>query len=249
MGTAVRRAQALLGTVVEVGACKAQGDAGAAVTAALAEIARLQGLLSRFEPSSDISRFNALAAGASVDVHPQTAVVLEAAARLEALSEGRFDITQGRSPGCGVGRADQAWRVASGRLFKLQPETVLDLGGIAKGYIVDAAVAVLQTHGCDAGWVNAGGDLRTYGAAPLTLQLRDEATGGVRPWGRLRDGACATSHYAPTSRSRLNGAKGLVRHLSVLAPCCLWADGLTKIAAFDDQAPVLETLGATAVWH
>jgi thiamine biosynthesis lipoprotein len=245
VGTFVRRAQPLLGTVVEVGASATQGDAGRAVTTALAEIGRLQGLLSRFAPGSDVGRFNTLPVDTGLEVHPETVAVLEAAARLEVLSEGRFDIAQGHA----AGSTGRAWSVENGRLFKLHRETLLDLGGIAKGYAVDAAIAVLQAHGCEAGWVNAGGDLRTYGAAPLTLQLRDEQTGGVRPWARLQDGACATSHYAPASRSRVSGGEGLIRHVSVLAPCCLWADGLTKIAAFDDQAPALKTLGATAVWH
>jgi thiamine biosynthesis lipoprotein len=230
-----------MGTLVEVGASSRHTNAAAAVAAALAEIARLQGLLSRFVPDSDIGRFNALPVDASLGVQPETAAVLQAAARLEALSDGLFDIT--------LGRKGLAWELSNGRLFKRQPDTVLDLGGIAKGYAVDAAIAVLQAHGCEAGWVNAGGDLRTYGAAPLALQLRDEVTGGVRPWGRLQDGACATSHYGPASGSRLSGGEGLMRHVSVLAPCCLWADGLTKIAALDAQAPALKALAATAVWH
>ncbi len=42
----------------------------------------------------------------------------------------------------------------------------LDLGGYAKGYAVDRAVAVLQDLGITAGIVEAGGDLRCFGTKP-----------------------------------------------------------------------------------
>jgi thiamine biosynthesis lipoprotein len=126
----------------------------------------------------------------------------------------------------------------------------LDLGGIAKGYAVDVAAQALRRQGCQAGWVNAGGDLCTFGDCALTLQLRDEARGGVRNWGRLQDGACATSHFAQGSRSALSGAAAPpTRHLSVLAPRCLWADALTKVAALEPTHRLLRAFGASAVWH
>ena len=42
--------------------------------------------------------------------------------------------------------------------------TQIDCGGIAKGYAVDVAIATLVRAGCSAGLVNAGGDLRAFGA-------------------------------------------------------------------------------------
>ena len=38
-----------------------------------------------------------------------------------------------------------------------------DLGAIAKGYIIDQAIAVLKRHGIAAALVDAGGDIRVYG--------------------------------------------------------------------------------------
>ncbi len=43
----------------------------------------------------------------------------------------------------------------------MDPETRLDLGGIAKGYAADAAMEVLRRHGFFDAQVDAGGDLRT----------------------------------------------------------------------------------------
>ena len=240
MTTLQRRARPLLGTLVEIGA--AGSNATSAIDAAFGAIVQVQTQLSRFEPGSDIARFNALPAGARLRVHAHTRRVLGAARRLGRASGGRFDIS--------LGSGTAGWSLRGAVLAKRAAGVQLDLGGIAKGYAVDAAVAMLQRRGCAAGWVNAGGDLRSFGDAPLTLQLRDEQRGGTRPWGRLRDGACATSHYAAGSRSTLAGAapEGSL-HLSVLAPRCLWADALTKVAALRADEALLARFGARACWH
>ena len=262
----LRRARPLLGTLVEVGVGVRVGvnvgtgnaaiAAEGAIEAAFAAVRRVHTALTRFDADSDIGRFNAASAGAVLDVGPDARAVLRASAQLQAWSAGAFDITLGSGP--------TDWHLRGARLEKRSAAVRIDLGGIAKGHAVDAAVQALQAAGCAAGWVNAGGDLRCFGSSGLTLQLRDEMGGGVRPWGRLQDGACATSHYAPGSRSALvqsgRAARRLV-HLSVLAPCCLWADALTKVAAqyLPDPAdrldrpgwqhPALRALRAVAVWH
>ena len=46
------------------------------------------------------------------------------------------------------------------------PGTRLDLGGVAKGYAVDRIIAVLKRNGIQAGLVNAGGDIATFGRKP-----------------------------------------------------------------------------------
>jgi thiamine biosynthesis lipoprotein len=235
----LRRARPLLGTLVEIGARGPRPQQ--AIDAAFAAMAEVQTRLSRFEPASDIGRFNAAAPGAELLVHPHTRAVLRAARRLERATEGRFDVT--------LGRGAAGWQLVGARLRKRAAGVALDLGGIGKGYAVDCATDTLQAHACSAGWVNAGGDLRTFGAPGLALQLRDEAAGGTHPWARLQDGACATSRYGPGSRSALTGGDGSVRHLSVLAPRCLWADALTKVAALERDHPALREFGATACWH
>jgi thiamine biosynthesis lipoprotein len=235
-----RRARPLLGTVVEVAADAAAP--GQALEEAFTAIAQVQAALSRFEPYSDLGRFERLPAGQSLILHPAGARALRAAQALHTVTGGAFDIA------LGSGR----WRCEGGRLLKLDHATRLDLGGLAKGYAVDRAVAALRRAGARAGWVNAGGDLRAFGAVQLPLRLRDEVDGGVRELGFLHEGAFATSHYGPGSRSRLHGAGENVgfRHVSVAAPRALWADALTKLVALDiDVAPLLRRLGAQAWVH
>ncbi|MDC8785397.1 FAD:protein FMN transferase [Roseateles koreensis] len=245
-----RRAQALLGTLCEI---SLPGDATPQqFEAGFAALRHVQALLSRFEPSSDIARFNALSAGDSVALAPLSAHVLRAAALLQRLSEGVFDISQGTGAATVAASAAEAWSVDLGRLHKHSPDVRLDLGGIAKGLAVDRAVAALKRAGCAWGSVNAGGDLRAFGPRAVRLHLRDEQLGGTREWGSLSEGSFASSHLGPSSRSQLHG--GCVdnaAHISVAAPRCIWADALTKLVAASGNAqhPLLARFGATAFIH
>ncbi|WP_353234502.1 FAD:protein FMN transferase [Diaphorobacter ruginosibacter] len=245
-----RRAQPALGTLVEIGISGTDARCEESMLAAFAEIAQVQRCMSRFDPASDVSRFAALRAGESMQVAARTAQVLCAAQDLADLSKGLFDVTQGRAPA--------GWRCdADGRLFKLHDAAVFDLGGIAKGYAVDAAVRVLQERDSLGGWVNAGGDVRAFGAVRLPLWLRDEREGRVWPFARLEDGAFSTSWYGDGSRSELwqapqpGSSPAFAAHVSVAAPQCLWADALTKIVAASGDAghPLLARFGAQAWLH
>jgi len=241
-----RRAQPLLGSLVEIGVRDDGANACEAVDAAFAAVREVQACLSRFEADSDISRFHALRRGESLPMRTSTSCVLAAARMLQLDTDGAFDISLGSAP--------DGWRCEGGRLLKLDDSVQLDLGGIGKGHAVDCAVAALIANGCTTGWVNAGGDLRGFGDAEWPIRLRDEVTGGVRPFASLYDGAFATSHYDRHSRSRLAHAVGgsIVRaHVSVAAPLCLWADALTKVIAIsgDTAHPLLARFGARAWSH
>ncbi|MCD6308991.1 MAG: FAD:protein FMN transferase [Candidatus Latescibacteria bacterium] len=51
-------------------------------------------------------------------------------------------------------------------LFFDNPEVKLDLGGVAKGYVVDCMIDVLRRGGAKAVLVNAGGDIAMFGKKP-----------------------------------------------------------------------------------
>lgn len=250
-GTWLRRARPLLGTLVEVAVrdVDASGDttadAEAAVRAAFDAIAHVQARMSRFDPASDVSRFHALGAGEAIAIDPATTEVLQAARWLQDITDGVFDVS--------LGSGAPGWRCDGARLERLAPEATLDLGGIAKGYAVDFAVEALRRHGCASGWVNAGGDLRVFGAASVPVMLRDEARGGVRPFATLADGALASSHFGPGTRSQAWGLDrgARARRVSVVAPRCLWADALTKVVAVSGDAchRALDACGAQAWLH
>jgi thiamine biosynthesis lipoprotein len=131
---------------------------------------------------------------------------------------------------------------ASSSVRYTQPGVRVDLGGIAKGYAVDCAVDALRGHGITSGRVNAGGDLRVFGAIPRRIHLRDPTNpGALIPFADIASGALATS-AAYFSRSVWRGRTispvidGLRRRptipffsASVAAPTCMLADALTKL--------------------
>ena len=249
----VRRARPLLGTLVEIGIVtdpfgpETVAATAAALAAGFAAITAVQTALSRFDPDSDVCRFERLAPGSALRLRPAGQRALRAAQALHRASGGLFDISLGSGP--------TSWHIAGAQLHKLSPGVRLDLGGIAKGQAVDAAVRALRRAGCHASWVNAGGDLRVFGALTLPLRLRDERSGGAHDIGSLTEGAFASSHLGPDCRSQAWAPTarpaGPNTQVSVAATCCLWADALTKIVALTGDAghPLLARLGARAWLH
>jgi thiamine biosynthesis lipoprotein len=143
---------------------------------------------------------------------------------------------------------------------KLAPGWI-DLGGIAKGYAVDLAVAALQAAGAAGGCVNAGGDLRVFGPAGYPVAVRSpSAPGAAASRFMLLDAALATSgsyfsmriHQGRQVSALLDARVGeplaFDRSASVRAPRCVLADALTKVvlATGDIYHPALAACGASA---
>lgn len=251
----LRRARPWLGTLVEIEAEAALDSAVVlvAIDAAFAAIAAVHAAMSVHDPLSELSRLNAGAHRQALPVSAPLLRVLRAALDLAAASDGAFDpVVGGRLtalgllPEAAVAAAPEArWRDVqiddSGHVRFARPLR-LDLGGIAKGYAVDEAVAVLRAAGISAAQVNAGGDLRVFGAAAQRIALRDpRAPSRLAHAIELQDQALATSAPYHTAAAGLPSALIEPRSgqpyaggdsLSVIAPSCLIADALTKVALF-----------------
>ncbi len=266
----LRRAQPRLGTYVEVEAAAPADEAGAAIEAAFAGIARVEAEMSFHDPASALSRLNREAWAGPQPVSPWLERVLRAAQALHRDSGGTFDpsvaghlVAAGLLPPPVGPVPDPAARfddvvIEPGRV-RFRRRLWLDLGGIAKGFAVDVAVLTLRRLGIRTGLVNAGGDLRVFGPEPRTIHRRAaDDPGRLEPIGQLASGACATSAgtvsaegAAPWPVFRAGGAR-LTRDgsVTVIAPRCLLADGLTKIAALmpaHEAAPILNRYGARRV--
>lgn len=270
----MRRAQPWLGTLVDIAAEGEQQAASQAITQAFAEVALVQRLMSFHDAASDVSRLNRAAPGELLQLHPHTWQVLQLAAQMAALSQGLFNIACAPrlvdwlclpqpddadlpvyQPALAVYRCEQEPMVR-----KLAPGWV-DVGGIAKGYAVDLAVAALQRAGVASGCVNAGGDLRGFGDCDWPVAVRDPlAPGRTAARALVRDEALATSAAYFTARRHggrqisalVDGSNGepLVSSISVSvrAPRCAVADALTKVvlASGDVHHPALAASQASA---
>ncbi len=155
---------------------------------AVAEIRRLEGLMTTWRDDSEISRINAAAGKSAVKVSPETLAVIEKSVWMSQRSEGVFDITfeamhglwkfdqdleESVPPPAAVAAARKLidYRKIKidhdARTVKLERRGMrMSLGGIAKGYAVDAAAGVLRADGLDAFFVQAGGDLFVQGKKP-----------------------------------------------------------------------------------
>ena len=258
----IRRCRPLLGTFVEV--TTSATDAASlerGITAAFVAIEKVHRLMSFHDPDSDVSRMNRDAFPKSVIVHPWTWKVLETAQQFARESHGVFDIATARFLASwgyfprGEHQPDNGgmWRDIflrkNCRVF-FRRKLVIDLGGIAKGFAVDRAVAALKASGVKAGIVNAGGDLRVFGPISRIIHVRHPteptvAAGAVR----LAQRAMATSGvYFARRRHRgqyvtplVDGGTGRCAKesisVSVAADECMVADALTKIVfALREQA-------------
>lgn len=202
-------------------------------------------------PGSDVARINGAPLHARMSIDGSTLEVLELAQRLNALSEGVFDPCLPLRPGrltdleLGGSASGAGWVIC-------RAPVALDLGGIAKGYAIDRAIGALHARGCSAGTVNAGGDLRLFGAREKTILLRLGA-GSYQPLA-LRETALAVSDRdeprpPPGHRgyySRANAHPAARRYAAVLAPTAACADALTKcllLASPEATARSLRELG------
>ena len=144
---------------------------------ALAEIDRIEGLLSLYRNTSEIAHVNARAAEEAVRVSPAVFRLLEQARALSEATEGAFDITIAPLVRCwgfmgGTGAmpdpaaVEEARARVGYRLIELdrasstvrfgRPGVMLDLGAIGKGYAIEQAVDILREAGVSSAIVHGG---------------------------------------------------------------------------------------------
>lgn len=188
-----------------------------AIEAAFVEVERLEAILSEWKDDSQVARVNAAAGKAPVKVDEEVFAVIGAAHAISEQSGGAFDVTVGAL----WGAWDFSWedrkvptdeelagRVkyidyrkvtldhAARTVFLEEEGMKLTLGGIAKGYAVDRASAVLEHRGYSNHLVVAGGDLYASGrkgGKRWRAGVRDPRGSGLHSVIELENEALATS--------------------------------------------------------
>ncbi len=190
------REEAIMGTAIRVELWSEEPDEGeAALDAVMAEMHRIDCLLSPYKEHSELSRINREAAQHAVPVSAEVMRLLTRAVEFSRISEGAFDITyaslghlfdyrQGLRPSdAAAAQAREAigWRHLildpAARTIRFAMQGVrIDLGGFAKGHAVDNCIAILERQGITRAIVAAGGDSRVIGdrrGRPWTIAIRD----------------------------------------------------------------------------
>ena len=193
----VRDNRPLMGTAVEM-ALEGTDDTRLrqAMDDAYREMTRLSDMMNHYNPQSVVSAINDAAGRQPVAVPPELMQVLKMARAVSERTHGAFDITVGSLKGwrfnpehpemptpaqikaqlSRVNYRDVILDEAAGTAFLKQPGMRIDLGGIAKLYILDAGMQVLKRNGVEHAMLNGGGDVEVMGTIqghPWRVGIRD----------------------------------------------------------------------------
>ena len=253
-----KRAKPLLGTVVEIAMCGVDEAAFMrASNAAFSRIDAIHQVMSFHEHTSDLSAIARAKKNAIFPISPDTWKTLALALDIEARSSGIFNPTiapelvrRGLLPAPvpdaenhmpPQGSLRKSITLEENFHIHVRTPVWIDLGGIAKGYAVDAAVDALIAHEISHGMVNAGGDLRVFGDIEQVVSVRNpHAPTTVLPIASLRNLSCATTacYYSSHVDGAIVGARSIAAthydSVSVMAPSCAVADALTKVVWLGD---------------
>ncbi|MCT4535004.1 FAD:protein FMN transferase [Halodesulfovibrio sp.] len=262
----VQETRFMMGTVVTITALHSSKQLGEeAIGRSFEEITRLEALLSRYKSDSPVSVLNR--DGRVSGIPQELAEVVRSARLLNKLSDSAFDVTikpvvdlysakADRKSDMTLSRAefeealalvDADSLIQKRNSIRLNREGMgITLDGIAKGYIVDKASAVLAAHGAKNHMINAGGDIRTMGekagSKPWVVAVQDPEKKGHYPAViQMNTGALATSggyevfydknhmyHHLVSPQSGLSPNN--VASVSVMAPSVMEADALATAA-------------------
>ena len=148
------------------------------------EAARIEHIMEPLKGNGELQHINAAPGTDWHEISPDLKTVLERSRYYYDLTDGAFDPT--------IAAVKWLWNFEEGsdvppkreiqeklrsvgftniemdgnRIRFTNPDTQLDLGGVAKGYAIDRMVAVLKKNGAKAALVNGGGEIATIGEKP-----------------------------------------------------------------------------------
>lgn len=202
-------------TVVATDSFQAKGY----IDLAVAEISRIEKLISSWDPNSQTSGINANAGIKAVKVDQELYNLIERALAISKITDSAFDIS--------YASMDRIWKFDGSMtempseedvkksvakvgyknielsrkdvsVFLKLPGMKIGFGAIGKGYAADMAKALLIKNGVPAGIINASGDMNTWGRQPngkhwkvaITNPLDKSKAFGLLP---IKEGAVVTS--------------------------------------------------------
>lgn len=143
---------------------------------------------------TDVMRLAEAAGKTPVEVSDDTRIVLQRALEIADRTDGALDVA--------IGPLVKLWGVATdspqvptqaeidallplinrndiviegNKVFLKKPGMIIDVGGIAKGYTADKAIAYLKSQGIKSAIVDLGGNVYVLGSKP-------DGKGGTKPW-------------------------------------------------------------------
>jgi len=171
--------------ITVVASNKAQGNAY--IDLAVAEISRIENLISSWDSRSQTSLINRNSGIKPVIIDLELFNLIKRAIQLSKLTDGAFDITYASMDKIWkfdgsmitmplkttivqsvtkVGYQNIVLNAKDHSVYLNRKEMKIGFGGIGKGYAADKAKALLKKHGVESGIINASGDMSTWGKQP-----------------------------------------------------------------------------------
>ena len=179
----MQRTEAIMGTRCYVELWAEDPEKGnEAIDAVMAELRRIDNLMSHYKPESQLSQINQYANERPVEVDKELFDLIKVSTHYSQITEGAFDITyasvgylydypnhvhpteaQIRAKLPAVNWRNMLLDEAHHTVRFEHPGMRIDLGGIGKGYAVDRGIEILKSRGVTRALVTAGGDSRIIG--------------------------------------------------------------------------------------
>lgn len=152
--------------------------ADSCIDSAIAEISRVEKLLSAFSDESQIHKINRNAGLKPVKVSAEIFKLVDRSLKISELTHGTFDITYNATDkNVDVHKIERnsvkftnykhvQLDFGNTTVFLKEKGMRIGFGAISKGYAADRAKYILQMMGVGSGVINAGGDLLTWGLQP-----------------------------------------------------------------------------------
>jgi thiamine biosynthesis lipoprotein len=246
-----------------------QSQADLYIDLAVAEISRIEKLISSWDQSSQTSEVNRNAGVQPVVVDQELYQLIQRAIKISELSDGAFDIS--------YASIDRIWKFdgsvttapsqeviaqsvknigyknillnpVKGTVFLKNEGMKIGFGAIGKGYAADMAKALLINQGVDAGIINASGDMNTWGTKPdgsPWLVAITNPFDKTKPYASLpiKQGAVVTSgNYEKFIMI------GDIRYAHIIDPRTGWpTQGILSATVFAPKAELADAL-ATAIF-
>ncbi|EFK96082.1 ApbE-like lipoprotein [sediment metagenome] len=244
----------MMGTVIEVASPYKE-----AAGIVFAEVERLENLLSKYKPESEVSRLNK---SGKLGVSPEVFFLIKKSKEFWQATDGAFDITV--APLVDLwGFTEKKFSVPtdveikntlrlvgsdkillhdSGNVVEFTvPETRIDLGAVAKGYTLDCAAKKLKEKGINSCLINAGGQVYCLGkkfGQPWKIAVRGPRQKDFAGFLQLSDKSASTSgdyeQFFIQDKKRyahiLNPKTGYPADAKVISVTVIAEDGLTADA-------------------
>ncbi len=190
-----RYSDVAMGTVVNLTIPETDSPPQKTAQKAVSIMHHLQKDLDHRNKRGSIGRLNHAAGKKAIHISDKALQTIKRGLEISAKSDGSFDITIGAITTTPFYYALDKSRFADHkelvnfRLLKINPEQkkvflpkkgmAIDLGGLAKGTIIDAAVDYLKDSGINTAMVEAGGDFMVFGDREWSIGIRNPRGDGI----------------------------------------------------------------------